>query len=51
VVTSHVLAAMGVAPERARGSLRLSMGAETTQADVEAAIAIITAAHRRLRGE
>jgi cysteine desulfurase len=50
VVSSHVLAAMGIAPERARGSLRLSMGAETTRADVEAAIAIITAAHQRLRG-
>ena len=37
---SHVLAAMGIAPERARGSLRLSMGAETTDDDVDALIAI-----------
>ena len=34
-VTSHVLAAMGVAPELARGSLRLSMGPETTEVEVE----------------
>jgi len=51
VVSSHVLTAMGISPERARGSLRLSMGAETTARDVEAAIDIISAAHRRLRGD
>ncbi|MDE3064852.1 MAG: aminotransferase class V-fold PLP-dependent enzyme [Acidobacteriota bacterium] len=39
---SHVLAAMGVAPERARGALRLSMGAETTQADVDALIGALS---------
>jgi len=50
VVSSHVLAAMAMSPERARGSLRLSMGAETTRDDIEAAVAIITKAHDRLRG-
>ncbi len=46
---SHVLAAMGIAPERARGSLRLSMGAETTDADVEAVIAILAGVVHKLR--
>ena len=48
---SHVLAAMGVAPERARGSLRLSMGAETTEAEVDAVIAILASVVYRLRSE
>jgi cysteine desulfurase len=46
---SHVLLAMGVAPERARGSLRLSMGAETTAEDVEAVIAVISSVVHRLK--
>jgi cysteine desulfurase len=48
---SHVLAAMGVAPGRARGSLRLSMGAETTEGDVDALIAILSSVVHRLRAE
>ena len=48
---SHVLAAMGVSPERARGSLRLSMGAETTEEEVDAVIAILSAVVYRLRAE
>ncbi len=47
---SHVLVAMGVAPERSRGSLRLSMGAETTMADVDAVIAIVSSVVHRLSG-
>lgn len=39
---SHVLAAMGISRERARGSLRLSMGGETTIGDVDAVIAILS---------
>ena len=50
-VPSHVLAAMGVDVERARGSLRLSMGAETTEADVDALIAILSSVVFRLRDE
>jgi cysteine sulfinate desulfinase/cysteine desulfurase-like protein len=42
---------MGVSPERARGSLRLSMGAETTEADVDAVIAILASVVYQLRGE
>ncbi len=48
---SHVLAAMGVSHERARGSLRLSMGAETTEEEVDAVIAILSAVVYRLRAE
>ncbi|MFZ0768794.1 MAG: aminotransferase class V-fold PLP-dependent enzyme [Acidimicrobiales bacterium] len=48
---SHVLAAMGVSPERARGSLRFSMGAETTQGDVDQLIAILSAVVFQLRAE
>lgn len=47
VTQSHVLAAMGVAPERARGSLRLSMGPETTAGEVEVLIEVLaTVVHR-----
>jgi cysteine desulfurase len=50
-LTSHVLAAMGVAPERARGSLRLSMGPETTELEVDKLIAILSSVVYRLRTE
>jgi len=48
---SHVLAAMGVPVERARGALRLSMGPETTAQDVDALIRILSSVVYRLRGE
>jgi cysteine desulfurase len=47
-VTSHVLAAMGMAPQRAKGSLRLSMGPETTADEVNALIAILSSVVYRL---
>ena len=46
---SHVLAAMGVPMERARGSLRLSFGHTTTVTEVDAAVEAVTAAATRLR--
>ncbi|MEZ5141735.1 MAG: aminotransferase class V-fold PLP-dependent enzyme [Acidimicrobiales bacterium] len=46
---SHVLAAMGVAPAHAAGSLRLSLGWCSTPADVDAALAAIPPAVERLR--
>jgi cysteine desulfurase len=46
---SHVLAAMGVDEPLAHGSLRLSIGAETSDGDVERAAAIVVDAVRRLR--
>ena len=47
-VPSHVLDAMGVDPARARGSLRLTMGHETSDEDVDAVIEAVTRAHARL---
>jgi cysteine desulfurase len=50
-VASHVLAAMDMAPQRARGSLRFSMGAETNEGEVEALMVILSSVVERLRGE
>lgn len=47
---SHVLAAMGISPDLARGALRLSMGWTTTESDVDAVLAVVPAAVERLRG-
>ena len=49
--SSHVLAAMGVPPERSRGSLRLSMGVETTSLEVDALIRILSGVIHRLHSE
>ncbi|MFN3257408.1 MAG: cysteine desulfurase family protein [Ilumatobacter sp.] len=46
---SHVLAAMGVSRDVALGSLRLSLGHTTTDADVDRGLDVISAAVRRLR--
>jgi cysteine desulfurase len=46
---SHVLVAMGVPAERALGSLRLSLGPTTTDADVDLALEAVPAAVARLR--
>lgn len=46
---SHVLAAMGFERDLAFGSLRLSLGYDTTDADVDAALAAVPAAVERLR--
>jgi cysteine desulfurase len=46
---SHVLAAMGMARAQAIGSLRLSLGTGTTEADVDLALAAIPPAVERLR--
>lgn len=46
---SHVLSAMGVAPDLARGSLRLSLGWSSSGADVDAALAALPPAVERLR--
>jgi cysteine desulfurase len=49
VEPSHVLAAMGVSRERALGSLRLSLGRDTTEADVDHALGVVPRAVARLR--
>ena len=46
---SHVLAAMGVPADAARGALRLSLGWPSTDADVDHALAAVPAAVARLR--
>ena len=35
VAPSHVLAAMGVAPELARGAIRISLGPATSETDID----------------
>ena len=49
IETSHVLAAMGVDQALAKGSLRLSLGWTTTDADIDEALTVIPAAIDRLR--
>ncbi|MCU1361472.1 MAG: putative cysteine desulfurase [Ilumatobacteraceae bacterium] len=47
---SHVLAAMGVSRDWAAGAVRLTLGRTTTQADVDRAVHVTTAAVQRIRG-
>jgi len=46
---SHVVTAVGLSNERALGSLRLSLGVTTTDADVDLALSVIPPAVARLR--
>ncbi len=46
---SHVLAAMGVAPELAAGALRFTLGYGTTEADVDRALTVVPAVVAALR--
>ncbi|HJS98916.1 MAG TPA: cysteine desulfurase family protein [Terriglobales bacterium] len=46
---SHVLTAMGLRPERARASIRFSLGKQNTAEEVELALALIPQAVARLR--
>jgi cysteine desulfurase len=46
---SHVLTAMGMPPERARGSLRFSLGKQNTAEDIEFALNLIPQTVTRLR--
>jgi cysteine desulfurase len=48
---SHVLAALGLSPERARSAVRVGLGRGTTAEDVARAAARIATEVRRLRGE
>lgn len=47
---SHVLRAMGVAPEFARGAIRVSLGASNTEAEIEQFINALQATVGRLQG-
>ena len=46
---SHVLIAMGLAPEWSHGSLRLTLGKENTQADADAVIAVLPGIVEKVR--
>lgn len=48
ITPSHVLLAMGVAPELARATVRFSLGKQTTSEEIEAAVALLPAIFRRL---
>ena len=49
VEPSHVLLAMGLAPERARSSLRFSLGMSNTEEQVDALIEAVAECAARLR--
>jgi cysteine desulfurase len=46
---SHVLLAMGIAPEQAHGSLRLALGKWTTEEDVDRVLEVLPGIVKRLR--
>ena len=46
---SHVLLAMGMPHQRARGSIRISLGKQTTQEEIDYALSLIPEAVARLR--
>jgi cysteine desulfurase len=50
VEPSHVLTAIGLSAEDARGSLRFSLGRHTTSVDVEFALEVVPGVVERLRG-
>jgi cysteine desulfurase len=49
VEPSHVLLAMGIDPQLAHGSLRLTLGPETTEADIDRTLTALEATVQRLR--
>ena len=46
---SHVLTAMGLRADRARGSIRFSLGKQNTSDDIDLALALVPEAVVRLR--
>jgi cysteine desulfurase len=46
---SHVLLAMGLKPERARASIRFSLGKQTTEEDIDFALSLVPETVARLR--
>jgi cysteine desulfurase len=50
VEPSHVLVAIGLAPEWSHGSLRLSLGKETTEEDIDRVISVLPGVVEKLRG-
>jgi cysteine desulfurase len=50
VEPSHVLLAMGIDPHLAHGSLRLTLGRETSAADIDRTLVVVATCVARLRG-
>ena len=46
---SHVLSAMGISPELARGSIRISLGRENTEEEVDYTVSVLETAINQLR--
>jgi len=46
---SHVLSAMGISPELARGSIRISLGRENTEEEVDYTVSVLKDAIKQLR--
>jgi cysteine desulfurase len=46
---SHVLLAMGIAPEKAHGSIRFSLGPETKEADIDYVLSVFPGIISKLR--
>ena len=46
---SHVLIAMGLRPDQARSSIRFSLGKQTTDAEIDLALALVPETVARLR--
>jgi cysteine desulfurase len=46
---SHVLIAMGLGPDQARASIRFSLGKQSTEADIDFALALVPECVARLR--
>jgi cysteine desulfurase len=49
IEASHVLTAMGLRPDQARGSIRLSLGKQTADEDIDIALALVPETVARLR--
>jgi cysteine desulfurase len=49
IEASHVLTAMGLRPDRAKASLRFSLGKQTTEEDIDFALALVPETVARLR--
>jgi cysteine desulfurase len=49
VEPSHVLLAMGIEPQAARGSLRLTIGRTTTEAEIDRSLEVLESVIGRLR--
>jgi cysteine desulfurase len=49
IEASHVLTAMGLRPDQARGSIRFSLGKQTSEDDIDVALALVPETVARLR--